>query len=68
MVVSRLYKPEALVLTDDEYYRNSLSAKAAHAYTMLLLERKGWKFKRIFSRHYWMNAEKTLMEVKKLLN
>lgn len=68
MVVSRLYKPEALVLTDDEYYRNSLSAKAAHAYTMLLLERKGWKFRRIFSRHYWMNAEKALLEVQKLLN
>lgn len=68
MVVSRLYQPEALVLTDDEYYRNSLSAKAAHAYTMLLLERKGWRFKRIFSRQYWMNAEKTLLEVKKLLN
>lgn len=68
MVVSRLYKPEALVLTDDEYYRNSLSAKAAHAYTLLLLERKGWRFKRIFSRHYWLNPEQVLLEVQKLLN
>lgn len=68
MVVSKLYKPEALVLTDDEYYRNALSAKAAHAYTSLLLERKGWRFKRFFSRQYWMNAEKVLLDVQKLLN
>lgn len=68
MVVSKLYKPEALVLTDDESYRNALSAKAAHAYTSLLLERKGWRFKRFFSRQYWMNAEKVLLDVQKLLN
>lgn len=68
MVVSRLYKPEALVLTDDEYYRTALSAKAAHAYTMLLLERKGWRFKRFFSRQFWMNSEKVLLDIQKLLN
>lgn len=68
MVVSHLYKPEALVLTDDEYYRTSLSAKAAHAYTTLLLERKGWRFKRFFSRHYWMNAERVALDIQKLLS
>lgn len=68
MMVFRLYKPEALLLTDDEYYREALSVKAAHAYTMLMLERKGWRFQRFFSRQFWLNSERVLMDIKKLLN
>lgn len=68
MVVSRLYKQEALILTDDEYYRDAHSAKAAHAYMPLLLENRRWRFKRFFSRHYWTDAEKVLMDIRKMIN
>jgi AAA domain len=66
MIVSRLNNYEALVLTDDEYYRTSLSVKAAHAYLPILFEKKKWNFVRLFSRNYWMSAETTLLEVQKL--
>jgi AAA domain/Protein of unknown function (DUF4011) len=50
---------ESLILTDDERYRTMLSAKAAHAYRPLLLEKKNWKYQRFFSRNYWMNRKDT---------
>lgn len=67
MVVSKLKKFEALVLTDDELYRSSLSAKAAHAYLPLLLEKKKWNFVRLFSRNYWMDVEKKRLRLRKLV-
>jgi superfamily I DNA and/or RNA helicase len=66
MIVSRLNKYEALLLTDDEHYRTALSAKAAHAYLPLLLEKKKWDFVRLFSRNYWMDTEKTLLDIRKI--
>jgi hypothetical protein len=42
-----------LVLTDDELYYQSVSAKEAHAYRPFLLSGKGWKFKGVFSREFW---------------
>lgn len=42
-----------LILTDDDVYYQSLSAKEAHAYFPLSLERKGWLYQRIWSREWW---------------
>lgn len=68
MLVTHLDQRKALVLTDDEFYRNALSAKAAHVYQPILLERKGWRFIRLFSRNYWLDKNKVLFELQKLGN
>ncbi|MDJ1491394.1 AAA domain-containing protein [Cytophagaceae bacterium DM2B3-1] len=47
---------EALILTDDDLYYQSLSAKEAHAYTPFLLTAKHWKFKRVYSREWWKKS------------
>ncbi|WP_025763216.1 AAA domain-containing protein [Dyadobacter tibetensis] len=44
---------KALVLTDDEVYYHSRTAKEPHAYLPLLLKLKNWPFKRVYSREYW---------------
>ncbi len=44
---------QGLVLTDDELYFASLSAKEAHAYLPFLLVRKGWPYRRYYSREWW---------------
>jgi len=44
---------EGLVLTDDDLYFASLSAKEAHAYLPFLLARKGWPYRRLYSREWW---------------
>jgi ABC-type uncharacterized transport system YnjBCD ATPase subunit len=49
---------EALLLTDDDLYYQSLSAKDAHVYTPFLLTAKHWKFKRIYSREWWKKGGK----------
>ncbi len=68
MLVTHLDQRKALVLTDDEFYRNSLSAKAAHVYQPLLLEKKGWRFIRLFSRNYWLDKNRILLDLQKLAN
>jgi hypothetical protein len=44
---------EELLLTDDDLYFASLSAKEAHAYLPFLLARKGWPYRRLYSREWW---------------
>lgn len=45
---------EGLVLTDDDAYYESDSAKQPHAYLPLLLRQRGWPFRRLYSRQYWL--------------
>ena len=46
---------EGLVLTDDDTYYESDSAKQPHAYLPLLLRQRGWPFRRLYSRQYWLD-------------
>jgi hypothetical protein len=42
---------ESLILTDDDLYYESISAKETHAYLPINLRAKGWKFERFWSRN-----------------
>lgn len=42
---------ESLILTDDDLYHESISAKETHAYLPINLRAKGWKFERVWSRN-----------------
>ncbi len=44
---------DSLILTDDDLYYQSLSAKEVHAYLPINLQEKGWTFQRIWSREWW---------------
>ncbi|MFT6202725.1 MAG: superfamily I DNA and/or RNA helicase [Spirosomataceae bacterium] len=50
LTVSKNGKYESLILTDDGIYFDSLSSKNTHGYLPLLLNQKGWKFERRWSR------------------
>jgi superfamily I DNA and/or RNA helicase len=56
------------ILSDDENYYQSLSAKAGHAQTPQLLERKNWPFLRVYSRNYWQDPDRFFNEVGKLVS
>ena len=47
---------EGLVLTDDDQYYGSNTAKEPHAYLPILLKNKNWPYTRIFSREYWAKS------------
>ncbi len=51
------YRPEqnyeSLLLTDDDLYFGSTSAKEPHAYLPIILKSKNWPFKRVYSREFW---------------
>lgn len=44
---------ESLILTDDDLYFQSLSAKETHAYLPFGLQDKGWPYQRMWSRAFW---------------
>ncbi|MBS1490964.1 MAG: DUF4011 domain-containing protein [Bacteroidetes bacterium] len=46
------------LFTDDQLYFESLSSKADHALTPLLLKIKKWPYQRVYSRNYWVNPKK----------
>lgn len=49
---------QALILTDDNHYQLSESAKDAHAYLPMILNEKQWPNKRFYSRHQFVGKEK----------
>ncbi|HEX5172297.1 MAG TPA: AAA domain-containing protein [Cyclobacteriaceae bacterium] len=55
------------LLTDDERYLNSLSAKDLYAYTMDQLSRKHWEHRMIYSRNYWLDRERVEDELLRLV-
>ena len=55
------------ILTDDENYYQGLSAKAMHALTPQLLEKKNWPFVRFYSRNFWQDRERFFNEVGKFV-
>lgn len=48
---------EGLLLTDDDLYFGSLSAKEPHAYLPIILQNKNWPFRRVYSREFWRGKE-----------
>ncbi|HEV7380601.1 MAG TPA: AAA domain-containing protein [Dyadobacter sp.] len=52
---------KGLVLTDDELYHRSDSSKEPHAYLPLLLRKKNWPFKRVYSRDYWAKSSDQIL-------
>lgn len=56
------------ILTDDDLYYQSLSAKADHALTPHLLEYKNWPYLRVYSRNFWQDPDKFFNEIGKFLN
>jgi superfamily I DNA and/or RNA helicase len=60
--------PMSILLTDDEAYKEALSAKSLHAYDSILLEKRKWRFSRLFSRNFWINREDALFNLKKMGN
>jgi hypothetical protein len=50
-----------LILTDDDLYYQSVSAKETHVYNPFTLSSKNWKFRGVFSRELWQD-KKDLIE------
>jgi hypothetical protein len=46
------------IFTDDNFYHESLSAKAPHALLPQLLKKKNWPNVRVYSRNYWSDKKR----------
>jgi hypothetical protein len=52
----KLFK--GVIFTDDNFYYESLSAKAPHALLPQLLKKKNWPNVRVYSRNYWCDKKR----------
>ena len=53
------------LLTDDNNYVASLSAKSIHALVTGVLESKRWPFLQLYSRNYWQDKDRFFNEIGK---
>ena len=49
-----------LILTDDDLYYQSVSAKETHVYNPFTLSSKNWKFRGVFSRELWQDKDEVV--------
>jgi AAA domain/Protein of unknown function (DUF4011) len=56
----------SLILTDDNFYQQALSAKHHHALLPKLLEGKNWEFRSVYSRNFWRDREKFVKEIERM--
>jgi len=49
-----------LILTDDDLYYQSVSAKETHVYNPFTLSSKNWKFRGVFSREVWQDNDEVI--------
>ncbi len=55
------------IFTDDNFYFESLSAKAPHALLPQLLSKKNWPFRRVYSRNFWVDRKRVMNEIENLI-
>ncbi len=56
---------KGLIMTDDNLYLQSISAKEAHAYLPLNMQEKRWNQLRIYSREYWNGSDRLKEKISK---
>ncbi len=57
-----------LILTDDDLYYQSVSAKETHVYNPFTLSSKNWKFRGVFSRELWQDKEEVVERLVRFSN
>ena len=55
------------ILTDDDLYFQSLSAKSIYALVPQVLEKKNWPFLQLYSRNYWQDKDRFFNEIGKFI-
>jgi DNA polymerase IIIc chi subunit len=61
-------KSKGLILTDDELYFDTLSAKDAHCYRQNHFSEKRWPYMQVFSREQWLNPSQTKEKINKFIH
>jgi RecA/RadA recombinase len=54
-----------IILTDDNFYEQTLSAKHHHALLPKLLEEKDWQYTTLYSRNYWLDPKKVALDLER---
>jgi len=59
---------QGLILTDDDLFYDTLSAKEAHSYRQTHFVEKGWPFLQFYSREFWINRSQTQEKLEKFIH
>lgn len=56
----------SVLLTDDNFYQQALSAKHHHALLPILLEGKNWNYHFVYSRNFWRDRKRFGKEIERM--
>lgn len=59
---------KGLILTDDDLFYDTLSAKEAYSYRQTHFKEKNWPFIQFYSREFWMNKEQSAEKLEKFIS
>jgi superfamily I DNA and/or RNA helicase len=68
LTVERSGDMKGAIFTDDNFYYESLSAKAPHALLPQMLKTKHWPNLRVYSRNFWHDRKRLESDLKKITN
>jgi hypothetical protein len=58
LTVTHNRQTTGMILTDDDQYHSAASPKEPHAFQIHNLEKKHWRFQRVYSRNFWIDRKK----------
>ena len=68
LTVKEFDEYKGLIMTDDDLYFESVSAKQAHAFWPFIITKKNWPYTNFHSREYWLDKEVSREKLVKFLN
>ena len=68
LTVKKQHEYKGLIMTDDDMYFESVSAKQAHCYWPFIIASKNWPYTNFHSREYWIDKEASREKLLKFLN
>ncbi len=68
LTVKKINEYKGLIMTDDDLYFESISAKQAHAFWPFIITKKNWPYTNFHSREFWLDKENSRDKLLKFLN
>ena len=68
LTINKNQQPKGLILTDDDLFFDTLSAKEAHSYRQSHFMEMNWPYTQFYTREYWLNRDQANEKLEKFIH
>ena len=68
LTINKNQQPKGLILTDDDLFFDTLSAKEAHSYRQSHFMEMNWPYTQFYTREYWLNRGQANEKLEKFIH